>query len=121
MGFTMDEIEREKTQLFRQLIIDAKLDADEIMKALDESVVLGLVNWGTSHDVITKLLTDPQPEDIHSFILNSQDVLKPLEDWMIIERNVNDLRKDMISKLDYYHTEYRCSQIQNFILILKLY
>jgi hypothetical protein len=113
--------EIEGRNLFRQMIAEAKLDADAIMKALDDSISLGFVEWGESREIISRLLSNPTPEDIHNLIINSEFLIRPLQDWVIMERNLNEQRKGSVSKYEYYDAEYKCSQIQNFILILKLY
>jgi hypothetical protein len=121
-GSYMHEKEGDGTKhLFNELLAESGLDAKEVLKALEDSIELGFIDWGTHRDYIIKLLEDPAPADLHRLITQSQTILQPLEAWVMLERYLNSLRKGTVSKLEYYGSEYRCSQIQNFILLLKLY
>jgi hypothetical protein len=116
----MREISGEKhRQFFDSLLADAGLDGPEIFKALADS--LSFIEWGEHREMIEHILGDPDPRNLLKLIANSQSILSPLQEWVSMERNLNALRMDSMSREDYYDIEYRCSQIQNFILLLKLY
>lgn len=112
--------EDKSSQLFKDILNESGLDAQEIINALHNSVELGFVDWGEYRQDIVKLLHDPEPKDLHALITKAETILRPLEEWMMMERKINALRKNSVSKYEYYITEYQCSQIQNFILLLKL-
>lgn len=117
----MHEKESSNRDLFNKLLSGTSLDVAEIIHALKDSIELGFVEWGERKETIEKLLTEPCAQDLIQLVTQSEILLKPLEDWVKMERNLNALRKGSVSKYDYYHSEYRCSQLQNFILLLKLY
>jgi hypothetical protein len=117
----MHEHEREGRELFNDLLADSGLDVHEIIKTFEDSISHGFIDWGKHKDYMIKLLTNPAPEDLHRLIIHGEDILQPMQAWLDMERYLNSMRKGSSSKYDYYHSEYRCSQIQNFILLLKLY
>jgi hypothetical protein len=114
----MREIQGERQrQFFDSLLVDAGLDGPEIFKALADS--LSFVDWGEHRGMIEQILKDPDPRNLLKLIANSQSILSPLQDWVNMERNLNAVQTG--TKTERYRIEYRCSQIQNFILLLKLY
>jgi hypothetical protein len=114
----MRETEKHR-QFFDSLLVDAGLDGPEIFKALEDS--LSFIDWGEHKSMIEQILVNPDPRSLLRLIANSQVILSPLQEWVNMERVSLALKKEAVSRKAYYETEYRCSQIQNFILLLKLY
>lgn len=104
-----------------QYLNDAGLDAQVVLSVLYDSIELGFIDWGVHKETIIRLLDNPKPDDMYRIVSNSETILQPLEAWMHMERNLNALRKESVSKYHYYESEYKCSQIQNFILMFKPY
>jgi hypothetical protein len=110
----------ERNEFFRKIRAQG-LDAEVIFKALQDTLDLGLVDWGDHRELIESILYNPDARNIYNLIANSHMILKPLQDWITVERHWNFYKRETIPLLEYIEREDRCYQVYNFILTIKLY
>jgi hypothetical protein len=117
----MCDTEGKTKHLFNDLLSDETLDVPEILLVLSDSVESGYIDWGKHRDLIIRILFRPKPEDLYQLITQSEEILKPLHDYVTMELYLNEQRAGTIDKYEFYKVTYRCNQLRNFLLTLKLH
>jgi hypothetical protein len=111
----------EQREFFKTIIKEHGLDEEVIFKALHDTLELGLVDWGDHRELIEAILYSPDARNIYTLIANSHVILKPLQDWITVERHWIVYKRESIPPLEYIERKKRCYQVLNFIIAVKLY
>lgn len=111
----------ERNDLLRRVTEERGLDTEVIFKALQDTLDLGLVDWGSHRSFIERIVTDPTDRDIYTLVSNSHVILRPLEDWVEVEQNWILNERESIPMLEWVERRERCYHVYNFILLIKLY
>jgi hypothetical protein len=111
----------ERKDLLRRVTEENGLNAEVIYKALQDTLYLGLVDWGSHRAFIERIVSDPTDRDVYTLISNSHVILRPLEDWLEVEQNWILYERESITLLEWVERSDRCYQVYNFILLIKLY
>jgi hypothetical protein len=107
--------------LFYDLCVEAHIDIREVIRAIEEAIELGYIDWQSEKEFIMRLIADPDPGDIFKLMTHAESLLDPLEAWRVMALKINTIEKEKRDKYEYYKIAHRCAQVENFILTLKLY
>ena len=105
----------------QKLFAHTNINIDVVLDAIADSIEHGYIDWGTYRNDVIKILKHPESDDIFRIVIKGEQVFKPLASWVMMEKELIEYQKSKMTEEEYLDRFYRCTQLYNFLLLIKLH